>query len=269
MSLSPGNPRLVDSHCHLDRLDLAPYAGNWQRFLSETRQTGVDHLLCVSISLEAFPAMQAQVAGEPGISLTVGVHPNETNVREPTPEDLVTLAQATPGVVAMGETGLDYFHGAEEARPRQAERFRRHIAAARHAKLPLVVHSRAAPGDTLQILREAGAREVGGVLHCFTEDWPMARAALDLGFYISFSGILTFRNAETLRDVARRVPMDRLLVETDAPYLAPVPYRGQSNRPTWVVEVAKCLADLRGLSLEEIAAGTTDNFYRLFPAGAG
>jgi TatD DNase family protein len=253
---------LVDSHCHLDRIDLTPYAGDFAALLAATRAAGVGHSLCVSIDLEAYPAMLALVEPHAEVSVSVGVHPNEHDTVEPDPDTLVDLARH-PKNVAIGETGLDYYHGKGDLEW-QRERFRRHVAAARLAHKPLIIHSRDARADTLAILREERASEVGGVMHCFTEDWDTAARAMDLGFHISFSGILTFKSAAELRDVAQRVPDDRLLVETDSPYLAPVPHRGKPNEPRHVVQVAALLAELRGTDVETIAAVTTANFARLF-----
>lgn len=253
---------LVDSHCHIDRLDLKPYEGSLDTLLDETLEAGVGHLLCVSIDMESYPQMLALVETYTQISISVGVHPNEQECREPEPDELVELAKH-PKNVAIGETGLDYFRS-EGDLDWQRERFRRHIAAARACSKPLIIHSRAAKEDTLTILREEQAADVGGVMHCFTEDWEMAKQALDLGFYISFSGIITFRSAEDLRQVAARVPADRLLIETDAPYLAPVPHRGKPNYPRYVSHVADCLAEIRGMEPAELAQLTRDNFFRLF-----
>jgi len=253
---------LVDSHCHLDRIDLTPYAGDFAALLAATRAAGVGHSLCVSIDLEAYPAMLALVEPYAEVSVSVGVHPNEHDTVEPDPDTLVDLARH-PKNVAIGETGLDYYHGKGDLEW-QRERFRRHVAAARLAHKPLIIHSRDARADTLAILREERASEVGGVMHCFTEDWDTAARAMDLGFHISFSGILTFKSADELREVARRVPDDRLLVETDSPYLAPVPHRGKPNEPRHVVHVVALLAQLRGTDVETIAAVTTANFARLF-----
>ena len=253
---------LVDSHCHLDRIDLTPYAGDFAALLAATRAAGVGHSLCVSIDLAAYPAMLALVEPHAEVSVSVGVHPNERDTVEPDPDTLVDLARH-PKNVAIGETGLDYYHGKGDLEW-QRERFRRHVAAARLAHKPLIIHSRDARADTLAILREERASQVGGVMHCFTEDWDTASRAMDLGFHISFSGILTFKSADELREVARRVPDDRLLVETDSPYLAPVPHRGKPNEPRHVVHVAALLAQLRGTDVETIAAVTTANFARLF-----
>lgn len=252
---------LIDSHCHLDRLDLTPFAGRLDAALAAAVANGVEHFLCVAIDLEHWPAMLAQVADEARVSVSVGVHPGSDEGRAPTVAELVRLA-AQPKVVAIGETGLDYHYG--EDRERQQGYFRTHIRAARETGKPLIVHTRAAREDTIRLLTEEGAAEVGGVLHCFTEDWDTAAQALELGFYISFSGIISFKNAESLRDVARQVPAERLLVETDSPYLAPVPHRGKSNQPAWVRDVATCLATVRGDTLAGIAAVTTANYDRLF-----
>lgn len=255
----------IDSHCHLDRVDLKAYDGDFGRFIAETKAARVDRMLCVSIDLENYPAMIDRVESHPGIAISVGVHPNEEDRREPSVDELVELA-AHPLNVAIGETGLDYFRS-DGALAWQQERFRTHIRAARKAGKPLIIHSRDARADTLRIMREEGADQVGGVMHCFTETWEMASAAIDLGFYISFSGIVTFRNADALRDVAAQVPLERLLIETDSPYLAPVPFRGKPNEPRYVVHVAEKLAGLRGLDVAELAQITRDNYFRLFQCG--
>ncbi len=253
---------LIDSHCHLDRVDLAPYDGDFSGLMTRTRAAGVEQMLCVSIDLESYPQMLALVADEPSVFVSVGVHPNEQDRRDPTVDELVELAKH-PRNVAIGETGLDYFR-AEGDLTWQRERFRIHIRAAHQADKPLIIHTREAREDTIDILRDEDAGAVGGVMHCFTETWDMAQDAMALGFYISFSGIVTFKNAEALRDVARRVPDDRLLIETDSPYLAPVPHRGKSNEPRYVTHVAEFLADLRGVSADQLAAQSTANFRRLF-----
>lgn len=253
---------LVDSHCHLDRVNLKPYGGDFQRLMEETAAAGVGHMLCVSIDLERYPGMRNLVEPYPQVSVSVGVHPNERRARDPTEDELVELA-ADPRNVAIGETGLDYFRSKGEL-AWQHRRFRKHIVVARACGKPLIVHTRDARDDTIRILREEGARDAGGVLHCFTETWEMAQQALDLGFYISFSGIVTFNTADDLRDVASRVPLESILIETDCPYLTPVPYRGKPNEPKFVSSVAQCIAALRGMSAEEVAAVTRDNFFRLF-----
>ena len=255
---------LVDSHCHLDRVDLAPYEGDFARFMEATLAAGVERMLCVSIDLESHPAMVAQVEPWPMVATTVGVHPNDRDRREPTVEELVALA-AGPGNLAIGETGLDYFRSEGDLEWQRA-RFRTHIRAAREAGKPLVVHTRAARDDTLRILREEKAGEAGGVLHCFTEDWAMAAEAMEMGFYVSFSGIVTFRNAEALREVVRRMPAERLLIETDSPYLAPVPHRGKPNEPRHVRLVAEKVAEVREEPVEEVIRVTGENFERLFGA---
>ena len=255
---------LVDSHCHLDRVDLTPYDGDFEALLAQTRADGVGHMLCVCIDLEHYDAMRRLVAGQADVSISVGVHPNEREARPPSLEHLVELG-ADPAVSAIGETGLDYHYNDGDLEW-QRQRFRTHIAAAKRVGKPLIVHSRAAREDTIAILREADAGAAGGVMHCFTETWEMAEQALALGFYVSFSGIVTFKNAEALREVARRVPLERLLIETDSPYLAPVPHRGKQNEPRFVAYVAACIAALRGLPVERLGEITTENFFRLFGA---
>jgi len=254
---------LVDSHCHLDML--CPQQQSINDVLEQAAQQDIEHMLCVSVSLERFQPMMDLIAPFDQISASVGVHPDGTDVQEADEGQLVELAQ-TDKIVAIGETGLDYFRTEGDVEW-QRERFRRHIRAAREVRKPLIVHTRAARQDTLKILREEHAGEVGGVLHCFTEDWDMACAAMDMNFYISFSGIVTFKNAQELKQVARKMPADLMLVETDAPYLAPVPKRGKTNQPAFVRYVAEYLAELRGETLQQIAGATTENFYRLF-AGA-
>lgn len=253
---------LVDSHCHLDRLDVTHIADGLAGALRTAHGAGVGHFLCVAIDLAAYPAMRALVDPFPEIDVSVGVHPTGGNGQTTDPGVLMDLA-SDPRVVALGETGLDYYYGAEEKGHQQAE-FRTHVQVARRVRKPLIVHTRDARTDTLHILRDEGAADVSGVMHCFTEDWETARTALDLGFYISFSGIVTFRNAETLHEVAKKVPGDRLLVETDSPYLAPVPKRGRPNQPAYVRYVAEFLAELRKESFEDLARTTTENYFRLF-----
>jgi TatD DNase family protein len=254
---------LVDSHCHLDRIALDHYEGRFDQFVEKTLESGVDRMLCVSIDLESWPAMVDLVKPFPQISISVGVHPNDRERREPSVEELVTLS-GSPKVVAIGETGLDYFHG-EGDLEWQRNRFRRHIRAAVATELPLIIHTRQAKHDTIDIMKEEGAVEAGGVMHCFTEDWGMAEQALEMGFYISFSGIITFKNAADLREVVKQVPMERLLIETDSPYLAPVPFRGKPNQPIYVQKVAECVADLKGLTAGAVAEQTAENFFRCFP----
>ncbi|MEK7816103.1 MAG: TatD family hydrolase [Pseudomonadota bacterium] len=252
-------PELVDSHCHLN---FEPLGADLDAVLARAHDCGVDHMLCVSVTLESYNQIQAIIDKYSSIFSSVGVHPNERDGRDPTTDELVELARS-PRVVAIGETGLDYFRSQGDMRWQQ-DRFRTHIRAAREARKPLIIHTREAATDTLAILREENAADAGAVMHCFTESWDVAKAALDLGFYISFSGIVTFANAKALREVAAKVPDDRLLIETDAPYLAPVPYRGKSNEPAYVKHVAGCLAEVRGVTFDRIAAVTTQNFFHLF-----
>ena len=254
---------LIDSHCHLDRIDLAPFGGRLAGVLETAAANGVTRLLSVAVDLESWPALARMTEPYPQIALSVGVHPSEEGGRAPTVAELVALSRAESRVVAIGETGLDYYYGRDSV-ARQQDWFRVHIAAARKLGKPLIVHTRDAREDTLRILAEGGAAEVGGVLHCFTEDWAMAEQALALNFYISFSGIVTFKNAKPIQDAARRLPAERLLVETDSPYLAPAPHRGQPNHPAWVRHVAEFVAQLRGETLEQVAAVTTANYGRLF-----
>lgn len=256
---------LIDSHCHLDRLDLAPFAGCLAPVLQAAAMQQVQHLLCVAVTLEAYPAMRALVAPYSQVSISVGVHPDTQQGHEPSVAELVALAQ-DPRVIAIGETGLDYYHVTRpEQQQQQQQRFRRHIQAALQVNKPLIIHTRNAKQDTLRILVEEQASQVGGIMHCFTEDWETAQAAMALNFYISFSGIVTFKKATDLQALAQQVPLNRLLIETDAPYLAPVPFRGQPNQPAYVRHVAETIARLRQIPLLELAQATTTNFYRLFP----
>lgn len=250
---------LVDSHCHLDFPDLA---ANLPAVLGAMAEKQVGTAVCIGVNLEDFPGVLALAEAQANLYATVGVHPEYTEVEEPDVARLTDLA-AHPKVIAIGETGLDYYWQKDQPEW-QRERFRIHIRAARQAGLPLVVHTRDSAPDTLRLLREEGAEAVGGVMHCFTENWEIAREALDLGFHLSFSGIVTFKNAATVKEVAQKAPLDRILVETDSPYLAPVPYRGKPNQPAYVHYVAEEIAKLRGGSLENIAQATTDNFFRLF-----
>ena len=252
---------LVDSHCHLDRLDYQTKHAHIADAVAKATARGVSHLLCVSVTLEQFPGMLEKIAPFPQVFASCGVHPLDQESRW-SEEQLRALA-AHPRVVAIGETGLDYFYHPEH-KAIQQQAFRTHIQVARELNKPLIIHTRDARQDTLAILREEGADAVGGVLHCFTEDWAMAEAAMELGFYISISGIVTFRNADQLRDITRRLPLERLLLETDAPYLAPVPHRGQENEPAYVRDVAEYVAWLRNCSVEEIAQSTSENFFKLF-----
>ena len=261
----------VDSHCHLTFPELASRLPEIRTAMADAQ---VDRALCICTTMEELDDVHALATRYDNFWATVGVHPDNEGVTEPSVQDLLDRA-ARPREVAIGETGLDYYQMEERKGGRtvadmqwQRDRFRTHIHAARQARLPLVIHTRAASEDTLSMLREEGEDgspgSAGGVFHCFTETAQVARAALDLGFYISFSGILTFKTAQDLRDVAAFVPLDRLLIETDSPYLAPVPYRGKTNNPSYVPHVAKQLAALRQLPVEEIAEITSRNFERLF-----
>ncbi|MCI0917954.1 TatD family hydrolase [Pseudomonas stutzeri] len=254
---------LIDSHCHLDRLDLTAHGGSLDAALDAARAAGVGHFLCIGVSADNAATVKRLAEQYVDVDCSVGVHPLDLEPGAEPALDWLLTELAHPKVVAIGETGLDYHYEPESAALQQAS-FRLHLEAARITGKPVIVHTRAARTDTLDLLREAALPQAG-VLHCFTEDWDMAKAALDLGFYISLSGIVTFRNAEALRDVARRVPADRLLVETDSPYLAPVPYRGKPNLPQYVHEVAVFLAQLRGVDYQVLAEQTTANFKQLFP----
>ncbi len=250
---------LVDSHCHLDFPEVQ---ARLPEVLAAMAAAGVEAAACIGVNLEDLPRVLALAEGHLHLYATVGVHPEYVDAEEPSVERLVALA-SHPKVIAIGETGLDYYW--QKDRPEwQRQRFRTHIRAALACGKPLVVHMRDAAPDTLRLLREEGAQRVGGVMHCFTENWAVAQEAIDLGFHISFSGIVTFKNAAAIKEVAQKAPLDRILVETDAPYLAPVPYRGKPNEPAYVRYVAAEVAALRGVTLEAVAAATSDNFYRLF-----
>ncbi|MNF48267.1 putative deoxyribonuclease YcfH [compost metagenome] len=254
---------LIDSHCHLDRLDLAAHGGSLDAALDAARERGVSQFLCIGVSADNAAAVKALAEHYEDVHCSVGVHPLDLQPGESLALEWLLGELEHPRVVAIGETGLDY-HYEPEAAELQRQAFRLHLEAARLTGKPVIVHTREARADTLALLREAALPQAG-VLHCFTEDWEMARAALDLGFYISLSGIVTFRNADALREVARQVPADRLLVETDSPYLAPIPHRGKPNLPQYVREVAEFLAELRGVEYEVFARQTTENYLRLFP----
>lgn len=252
----------IDSHCHLDRIDLKPYQDNFDLFVQHARQQQIEHMLCIAIDMERYPLMRDMVSPYDDISLSVGVHPNVTDGREPGVDELLQLADDEK-VIAIGETGLDYFHS-EGDLAWQHQRFISHIEVAKQLNKPLIIHTREAGHDSLDVLRTHGADCVGGIIHCFTEDWAYAEKALDLNFYISFSGIVTFKNAQAIQEVAKRVPADRFLIETDSPYLAPAPHRGKPNYPIYVRHVAEYVAHLRETSVDEIAQLSRDNFYRLF-----
>jgi TatD DNase family protein len=257
-------PPLVDSHCHLNMLDLSGFHEDMNEVLKQAREVGVRHFLCVCVELTDLPALYDLASTYPDISISVGVHPNTLMPEEADAAALEKLAKH-PACIAMGETGLDYYRTeTDEAKEIQRQRFREHIRASRASSKPLIIHTREAAEDTLLLMKEEGAAEVGGVMHCFSENWDIARRALDLNFYLSFSGILTFKNAHTLHDVAKKAPADRLLIETDSPYLAPVPFRGKQNHPALVRYVAEHLSALRGVDYATIAAQTTENFYECF-----
>jgi TatD DNase family protein len=249
----------VDSHCHLDFPELR---ADLPQLLEAMRASAVTHALCIAVEMPAWPQVHALAADHANLYASVGVHPDYLDTPEPSVELLVAKSRE-PKIVAIGETGLDYYR-LEGDLEWQRARFRTHIRAAREAGRPLVIHTRASAADTLAIMREEGAAECGGVMHCFTETWDVASAALDLGFHISFSGIVTFKNAVELKDVARRVPLERMLIETDSPYLAPVPYRGKRNQPAFVPHVAAEIARLRDVPIDAVAAATSQNFFRLF-----
>jgi TatD DNase family protein len=251
--------QLVDSHCHLD---FDEFRDRIPEVLASMAGAGVSHALCISVTLAEFPRVRALAERWPNLYATVGVHPDYPDAGEIRAEELIRLADH-PRILAIGETGLDYYRLTGDLEW-QRQRFRAHIRAARACGKPLVVHTRAAAEDTLRIMREEGAGEAGGVMHCFTETLEVARAAVDMGFHVSFSGIVTFKNAGALREVAKVLPLERILVETDAPYLAPVPHRGKVNEPAYVRHVAETVAAIRGLSLEALANATTANFFRLF-----
>ena len=250
----------VDSHCHIDFPD---FSEGVRALLDRMEAAEVGHALCVSVNLEHFPRVLALAEAHHNLFASVGVHPDHDEGREPSLEELVELA-GHPKVVAIGETGLDYYRMRREDVDWQRARFRTHIRAARAANKPLIIHTRNAAEDTLAIMAEEDAGSAGGVMHCFTESWDVAEAALAMDFFISFSGIVTFKNAKDLKEVARRVPLERMLIETDSPYLAPVPHRGKRNEPAFVRHVAEEIAHLRGLPLAQVENATTDNFFRLF-----
>src|SRR5450755_1668540 len=253
----------VDSHCHINFPELVE---KLPALLDAMAEQHVTHALCIGVNLPELPGVLAIAAEHANIYASVGVHPDYEDTPEPSIDDLCRLAQQ-PKVVAIGETGLDYYRLTGDLEW-QRTRFRTHIRAARECGKPLVIHTRSAAADTLAIMREEHAGEAGGVMHCFTETWDVAQGALDLGFHISFSGIVTFKNAQEIKDVARRVPLGRMLIETDSPYLAPVPFRGKLNEPAYVRYVAEEIARLRDMPLEEVAAVTSGNFFRLFGVSA-
>lgn len=251
---------LIDSHCHIDFPELSVQEA---ALLDNMREAKVTHALCVSVNLHDWPRVHGLALRHPNLFASVGVHPDhEVGSVGVTEAELLERARE-PRIVGIGETGLDYFRLTGDLEW-QRERFRVHIGAAKQCRKPLIIHTRAASADTINIMREENASVAGGVMHCFTETWDVAKAALDLGFYISFSGIVSFKNAAELREVARQVPLERLLIETDSPYLAPVPHRGKLNQPAYVKHVAECIATIKSLPVEVIAEATTRNFFTLF-----
>lgn len=250
---------LTDSHCHLDYLDAE---GNLESALAAAKEANINYILSVGTNLTNFPKVLTIAQKHDGIFATVGLHPSETVAEEPTEKEIINLAN-NPLVVGIGETGLDYFHKLV-AKETQTKRLQNHINAAKEINKPLIIHTRDSAADILEILKRERADQVGGVMHCFTETWEVAQAAFDLNFYISFSGIITFPKAQQIKEVAKKAPLDRILIETDAPYLAPVPFRGKQNQPAYVQYVAQAIAELKQIFFEDIAKTTTTNFLKLF-----
>lgn len=253
---------LIDSHCHLNMLNLDAYNGDLAKLIEAAKSAGVEHILCVGVDLAAAQAVIDIAEKFKNVVASVGLHPSDKVPQEPTVKDFVKLAQH-PKVVAIGETGLDYYYN-KTGWDEMGERFRRQIRAAIELNKPLIIHSRSAQEDTIRILTEENARQVGGVMHCFTESWEMAQQAMDLGFYISFSGIVTFKNAKNVAAVAEKVPLERLLIETDAPYLTPEPNRGKPNEPKYLPLVVARIAQLKQVPIELVAKHTTENYLTLF-----
>lgn len=276
---------LSDSHCHLHMIDAEKIGADLNQILNNAKENGVQYLLCVGTILEDLDEMlrisESIQNGNMGsglgldVKVSLGLHPNEPTLQEPTVDTLVALAKH-PHIVAIGETGLDYYRNEqnesneheEDGKKRQQARFRKHIQAALITKKPLIIHTRQARADTIKILKEENAQDVGGVFHCFTEDWDTAQKAMDLGFYVSFSGIVTFKNALEIQEVAKALPLSSMLIETDAPFLAPNPHRGKVNQPSFVKHTAEFLANLKGISLEALAEATTANYQKLFGVAA-
>jgi len=255
---------LIDSHCHLNLL--AEQEGGIEAALERAKDNRVEHLLCIGIDKASSQEVLSLAKTHAHLSASIGIHPNVDNTENYTIDELIETA-GHDQVIAIGETGLDYFRS-EGDLSWQRERFSYHIEAGKQLKKPLIIHTREARNDTMDMLESEGAEKAGGIIHCFTENWETAKRALDIGFYVSLSGIVTFKNAKELQDVAKKIPLDRMLIETDSPYLAPVPHRGKPNQPAFVKHVAEFLAELRGESVETIAQVTTENFYRLFPSTA-
>lgn len=256
---------LVDSHCHLNLLDLSEFNGDLHEVFRRATENNVQHMLCVSVELSDAPILAEIADNYSNVSMSVGAHPNSEELNLVTVDELIRLATSHSSCIALGETGLDYYRTlTDEAQKLQRESFKHHIHAAIASQKPLIIHTRQAAEDTLAVMREEGASEIGGVIHCFSEDWDIAKRALDLNFYISFSGIVTFKNATQLQEVAKRVPADRILIETDSPYLAPLPFRGKQNHPALVKHVALALSELRQVDFATLAQQTTANFYRCF-----
>lgn len=255
--------QFVDSHCHLDRLNLDAYNGDLATVIANAAKANVSHMLCIGVEPSTLPNILAIAEQWPQVFASVGEHPLFVSQQENCRAWLLEHTQH-PKVVGIGETGLDYFKAKDEQKAAQQRRFIAHIEVAKETNLPLIIHTRAAKEDTLALLREHGEGQVKGVLHCFTEDLDMAQQAIEMGFYISLSGIITFNSAEQLRETARVLPLEKLLIETDSPWLAPVPYRGQQNEPCYVPKVAECLADIQGIDVAQVARVTKDNFFTLF-----
>jgi TatD DNase family protein len=256
---------LIDSHCHLNLIDLTEFDNQLDNVINQALANDVTQFLCVCVELEEYPTLCGIADKYPNVSISVGLHPNSEVEKEPDAKYLSILALQHPSCIALGETGLDYYRTeTPEAQELQRQRFREHIRAALHTSKPLIIHTRAAAEDTLKVMQEEQAEKIGGVMHCFAEDMSVAERAIDMNFYISLSGIVTFKNAKTLHEVAKAVPIERLLIETDSPYLAPVPFRGKQNHPALVKHVALALSELKQMSYEDIAKHTTANFKRCF-----
>ncbi len=254
----------IDSHCHLD---FPEFQSRLPEVLGNMESSKVSHALCVSVDLPDFPNVLKLAQDHQNLFASVGVHPDYEDTPEPTFEFLVETALKHSKIVAVGETGLDYFRMGErsyESMEWQRERFRTHIRASIACKKPLIIHTRSASEDTIKILKEEGAQRIGGVMHCFTESYEVAKAAMEMGFFISFSGIVTFKSAKELQETCKQVPLERMLIETDSPYLAPIPYRGKTNEPAWVAKVGEFIATLKGIPIEDLAQHTSSNFYECF-----